>query len=194
MTHGASCIIDMSLGDVAESFVTALPIACLVYDHRGFGHSDTRPNAPRQEILCHEQISDMQDAVTFASTLPNIDPERIGIWGFSLAGGHTLHLAHKDRRVKSVIALAPCVDGTEQTHQLVPLHIKPQTLQLHNADRAARAKGEKPMTLPIVSGDPAIPCVLASPESWKFFSTWRPEMREDSAWRNEVTVRSYVDP
>jgi pimeloyl-ACP methyl ester carboxylesterase len=80
----------MDLDKFAEYFVSHLPIACLVYDNRGFGASDAAPGAPRHEIIPSLQQSDYSDAITYAQTLEEIDGSRIGIWGSSYSGGHVL--------------------------------------------------------------------------------------------------------
>jgi hypothetical protein len=40
-----------------------------------------------------------------------LDEQRIGVWGFSYAGGHALVLGATDRRIKAVYAQAPTVSG-----------------------------------------------------------------------------------
>lgn len=56
------------------------------------------------EIIPSLQQSDIQDAITFAQGLEQVDPSKIGIWGSSYAGGHCLQVGAADRRVKAVIA------------------------------------------------------------------------------------------
>src|ERR1700754_5164487 len=68
ITHGLSCIKEMGLDSVAERFVADLAVTCLVYDHRGFGASDTAPHMPRQEINTWLQANDIRDAITYAQT------------------------------------------------------------------------------------------------------------------------------
>ena len=180
----------MALGDIADSLVSQLPLACLVYDHRGFGASDTLPSSPRNEILPWLQISDLGDAITYASTLDRIDSSRIGLWGYSYAGGHVLQVSAYDRRVKAVISLGPCIDAFEQASRLVPLHAWAGLRDMFAADRAARLKGEKPILLPVVSADPMAPAGLPSRESYNFFSQWDPETKKGSTWKNEITLRT----
>ena len=38
----------------------------------------------------------LRNAITFVQTLDGVDPERIGIWGTSYAGGHVLVVAAID--------------------------------------------------------------------------------------------------
>jgi dienelactone hydrolase len=104
LVQGWAALKEFALDKVAEAFVTNLPLACLVYDHRSFGSSDTAPGQPQFEIIPSFQISDLQDAITHAQGLENIDPSKIGIWGSSYSAGHVLHLAATDKRVKAVIS------------------------------------------------------------------------------------------
>src|SRR5205085_7636317 len=83
-------------------------LAPLVYDNRNFGASD---GEPRQEIDPWQQMRDYRDAITWASGLPEVDAERIGIWGSSYSGGHVLVVGAIDRRVKCVVAQVPLISG-----------------------------------------------------------------------------------
>lgn len=187
VTHGFTCVKEMALSEVATRLTAELAITCLVYDHRGFGSSDTLPGQPRHEVIPYFQCSDMQDAITFVQTKNGVDKDKIGLWGYSYAGGHTLYLGAIDRRVKAVISLAPQVDGYENLHYLA----RPDTLlkmeQGFEMDRISRAAGNPAITMPCISADPLIPCGLPSPESHTFFSAWH---HEKSSWKNEVTLRS----
>lgn len=104
MAHGWSALKEMDLNTFAEYFTAQLPISCLVYDNRGFGTSDQKPDQPRHEIIPQLQQSDYSDAITYAASLPEVDPERIGIWGSSYSGGHVLYVGAVDRRVKAVLS------------------------------------------------------------------------------------------
>jgi cephalosporin-C deacetylase-like acetyl esterase len=104
MEHGFSAVKEMGLDAFAEVFIAQLRLAVLIYDNRGFGASDTVLGQPRLEIIPSDQISDFQDAITYAQSLPEVNPKRVGIWGSSYAGGNALVVAATDRRVKAVIS------------------------------------------------------------------------------------------
>jgi cephalosporin-C deacetylase-like acetyl esterase len=108
MSHGWSALKEMDLDAFANYFTSKLPLACLVYDNRGFGDSDHKEGQPRQEIIPSVQRSDISDAITYAQSLPEVEPTRIGIWGSSYSGGHVLEVGAVDRRVKAVVSQA-CV-------------------------------------------------------------------------------------
>src|ERR1700744_1876062 len=104
MAHGFSALKEMDLKSFAEYFVAHLNVACLVYDNRGFGESDTKAGQPRQEILPAQQTSDYSDAITYAQSRSDVNENRIGIWGSSYSGGHVLWVGAVDRRVKVVLS------------------------------------------------------------------------------------------
>jgi cephalosporin-C deacetylase-like acetyl esterase len=87
LTHGFSFIKEMNLGDLSAHFVSHLQIACLAFDHRGHGSSDVAQNGLRHEILPAEQVSDIQDAITYTQGLEEIDEQKIGVWGMSYSAG-----------------------------------------------------------------------------------------------------------
>lgn len=82
--------------------------AVLAFDHRRFGESG---GTPRQIVRFHEQIADWHAAIEYAATLPDVDPDRISVWGFSLAGGHVFRVAADHPRLAGAIAQTPLVDG-----------------------------------------------------------------------------------
>lgn len=80
----------------------------LAFDFRRLGESG---GSPRQVVRVDDQVDDYRAAIAFAATLPEVDPTRIAIWGFSLAGGHVLHLAAREPGLAAAIAQAPLADG-----------------------------------------------------------------------------------
>ena len=86
LAHGFSAVKEMYLDKFAEVF-SANGLNALVFDNRNFGASD---GEPRQEIDPWRQVRDYRDAITYAETLAETDPNRIGIWGSSYSGGHVL--------------------------------------------------------------------------------------------------------
>jgi uncharacterized protein len=106
----------MDLDLFAEYFTKTISINALVYDNRCFGASD---GTPRFEIIPNLQMSDIQDAITFAASLPEVDPEKIAIWGSSYSGANVLQVAAFDRRVKAVLAQAAMISGVETVHRLL---------------------------------------------------------------------------
>jgi len=110
MAHGYNCIKELYLDQYAAAIADAGHVV-LAYDHRNFGDSD---GEPRQELDPWVQVRDYRNAITFVQTLDGVDPERVGIWGTSYAGGHVLVVGAIDRRVRCVVAQVPTISGYEQ--------------------------------------------------------------------------------
>lgn len=186
LQHGFSATKEMHLDDYAEVF-SAAGLACLVYDHPGFGASDHNPAKPRLEIDPWEQVRGIQDAITYAQGRPEVDADRIGVWGSSYGGANAYVAAAIDRRVKAVCGQVPLISGRRNFETLVRVDFWDATWQLLAADRAARARGETPATLPVVHEDPMQQSALPTADSYEFFTGIADRA---PAWRNEVTVRT----
>ena len=57
------------------------------------------------------QLEDYRAAMSAAARLPGVDPQRLVLWGVSLAGGHVISAAAGRDDVAAVVALTPLVDG-----------------------------------------------------------------------------------
>ena len=101
LARGWTALKEMDLDAFAEYFTSKLSISCLVYDNRCFGASE---GEPRYEIIPALQQSDYSDAITYAQSLDEVNPDKIGIWGSSYSGGHVLLVGAIDRRVKAVLS------------------------------------------------------------------------------------------
>jgi predicted acyl esterase len=106
----------MDLDLFAEHFTTHIPITALVYDNRGFGSSD---GIPRFEVIPSLQMSDIQDAITYAQSIDEVNPEKIALWGSSYSGANVLQVGAFDRRVKAILAQAAMISGWENISRLV---------------------------------------------------------------------------
>jgi uncharacterized protein len=104
MAHGFSAVIDgMAADRYAQVFADA-GFAVLLYDHRNFGISD---GEPRQEINKWIQARGYRDAMNHAATLPDVDADRMALWGDSLSAGEVLVVGSIDARVKAIVCQVP---------------------------------------------------------------------------------------
>jgi uncharacterized protein len=184
MAHGFSAVKEMYLDSFAEVFAAA-GLNVLVFDNRCFGASD---GEPRQEIDPWAQVRDYRDAITYVGTLPEVNPQRIGIWGSSYSGGHVMVVAAIDRRVKAVVSQVPLISGHDNLRALVRADFIAGFREQFDADRLARFRGEAPVMVPVVDPDPLAASALPTPDSWEWFS--ETGQTRAPAWRNEVTLRS----
>jgi fermentation-respiration switch protein FrsA (DUF1100 family) len=184
MAHGFSAVKEMYLDSFAEVFAAA-GLNVLVFDNRNFGASD---GEPRQEIDPWAQVRDYRHAITYAGTLPEVAPGRIGIWGSSYSGGHVLVVAAIDRRVKAVVSQVPLISGHDNLRALVRADFIAGLREQFEADRLARFNGEPPVLVPVVDEDPLAPSALPTADSWQWFT--ETGKTRAPAWLNEVTLRS----
>jgi uncharacterized protein len=184
MAHGFSAVKEMYLDKFAEAFVDA-GFGALVFDNRNFGASD---GELRQEIDPWEQVRDYRHAITYATTLKEVDADRIGIWGSSYSGGHVIVVGAIDRRVKCVVGQVPLVSGHRNARRIVRADFVGAVGGMFDEDRANRYAGKPPAMIPVVDADPMAASALPTPDSY----TWFTETGNTRApsWINEVTLRS----
>ncbi len=183
MAHGFSAVKEMYLDGFAEVFAAA-GLNALVFDNRNFGASD---GTPRQEIDPWEQVGDYRHAITYAQTLPEVDGNRIGIWGSSYSGGHVLVVGAIDRRVKAVVSQVPLISGHRNVRRLVRADQIAGFQDAFVADRRERYAGGAPAMVPVVTAD-STGCALPTPDSWQWFT--ETGAGRAPSWKNEVTLRS----
>ena len=171
MAHGLSGTRRDRLGPFAARFA-AEGIAALVFDHRGFGDSGGEPD------LFHpaRQLEDWRAAISFARSLPGVDPDRLATFGSSMGGGNALAAAAEDRRVAAAISQVPFLDLIRQAHRSSPA-VAARMLR-------AAARGEH---LPAVGqpGEAAFVNAPAGEAGWRHVVA----IGEDSRWRNRASAR-----
>ena len=119
-------------------------------------------------------------------SLPEVDADRIGVWGTSHAGGHVLVLAAvrpqdpgrrragaDDQRLSAGCAAPPdAVTALEH---------------LFDDDERAQFRGEPPRRHQVVGDDPSVPAFYRSGDAISSISGRRP-----GAWMNEVTHQAVL--
>ena len=107
---GGWCYVkEIVLPHYAENIVKA-GVAVLMFDYRGLGESE---GEPRQHIDPWGQVEDYKNAISFVMKQPEIDANRVGIWGISYAGGHVIIVGATDPRVKCIVSTVAVVEGWE---------------------------------------------------------------------------------
>ena len=182
MAHGVGATKDMFLEPIARRFADA-GFAVLLFDYRSFG---TSGGEPRQRVFPRDQIEDYRSALTWLSLQPQVDPDRLGIWGTSFGGGTVLHVAAFEPRVKAVVSQVGAMDlyqitrgsmGAEQFAGLEQLIIQERVRHATEGGEVYIADIGQP------GGDLAL---QTDQESWDFAHE-----AASPTWRNQVTVSSF---
>jgi hypothetical protein len=149
MAGGWCYVKEIVMPHYAEFFVDA-GLACLLFDYRCLGASG---GEPRQHLDPNAQIEDYKNAISFVQTLPEADPERIGIWGISYSGGHVLCVGATDPRVKCIVSTIPVVEGHRNQRRVQGILGFRRLMETIAEDRKSRyekqdAGGRIPMAAP----------------------------------------------
>lgn len=183
LAHGWAMVAGGDLEDYAAVVVGA-GMAALTFDFRRLGRSD---GLPRQEIDPAWQIEDFRAAISYVRSRPEVDRERIGIWGSSYSGGHALVVAAIDKRVRCVVSQVPTIDGYAAGQRRMR-YDKAQALQAaFELDREARFAGQPPVTLPMIDPDPEAAVAYAGRDSYDYMNA---QAQRCASWVNEVTLCS----
>jgi cephalosporin-C deacetylase-like acetyl esterase len=165
MAHGYAGTKYHGLEPMAEAFAEA-GFVVLVHDHRGFGESGGQP---RQDVNPWQQITDWRHAISYLQDRPEVDENRVGLWGTSFAGGHAIVLGATDRRLKAVVAQVPTIDGhASGLRRVAPEAVADLEAQFAADDRA-QLRGKPPATLAIVSEEATETTSYKAPDAVSFY-------------------------
>ncbi|MCP3891930.1 MAG: alpha/beta hydrolase [Desulfobulbaceae bacterium] len=181
MAHGFAGVKEMGLAGFAEKFEAA-GFVTLVFDYRFWGESE---GEPRNQVFALEMVEDYRNAITWLSHRPEVDCNRIGIWGTSYSGGLCLYVGTHDKRVKAVVAQVPSTLNAESRRARAPDQWDLAGKSLIG-DRIYRYETGSLNHLKVVSpkGEPSV-----FPDDVAF--EWYMEFKEFAPnWTNKITVES----
>jgi len=183
--HGLSGQREMAFPRYAERLARA-GMASLLFDYRYWGASE---GEPRFWTDAWKQLADLEAAIAFARSLPQVDGARVALFGTSFGGGHVVMAAARDHWLSAVIAQVPGLDPrTEHEH--------PPAGALWDMVRAAfRDKwlgelfgGERTYIKVMGAEDEA--AVLTGPDALEARETM---LSEGNGWPNRVTAGLMLD-
>ena len=182
MCHGYSGVRSVIFPDYAAKFTEAgYPV--LGFDYRGFGGSD----GVKWRIIADEQLQDIRNAVTSMEAQPEVNAERIGVWGTSNGGAHVVAAAATDERIKCAVGQVGYGDG----NRLLTDNYSPEELeQFHSLlrkDRTNRVLNGKGETTPVAT-------LLNSPQTSQFMTAALeqfPEMYCEISWESAEATINY---
>ena len=181
MAHGYTAVKEAGLSYFAERFADA-GFVTLVFDYRYFGDSE---GEPRSQLFPLQQQEDYRNAITWISDHPQVDPQRIGIWGTSYSGGLVLYVGIFDKRVKAIVAQVPSAINCEARRKMDPERWDKVGKWLIQ-DRIERYRTGKINYIKVVAPE-GEPCVLSAPGTYEAYM----EISKNAPnWSNQLTVES----
>jgi uncharacterized protein len=161
--------------------------AVLAFDYRGLGESGGEPCLV---LPIKHQLADWQAAIDFARTLPDVDPARVAIWGFSTSGGHLFPVAVRNPELAAVIAQTPTAGGLASTRNALRYQ-KPRAMLRFTGrglvDALGSLIGRQPRLVPLV-GRPGSVAMLTTPDAQDGTSALDAGSHPD--WHQAVAARS----
>jgi dipeptidyl aminopeptidase/acylaminoacyl peptidase len=100
LCHGYTGVKDLYLPDNAR-VLNGAGYVVMTFDYKGWGDSE----GPRSRLAPYSRVADVQAALTFLSTLPEVDPDRLGLYGTSYGGATVVWVAAVDPRVRCVVSV-----------------------------------------------------------------------------------------
>jgi len=182
MAHGFGALKGWGLPPFAERFVRA-GFAVYLFDYRGFGRSG---GLPRNVVDGAEHVKDWLAAVDAIRQRPEVDGQRLGIWGTSYSGGSVLAVAaQRPDAVRAVSAQVPFVNGLQSAlNYPLRYQFKAAWYALHDV---LRGPDQVPVYAPIIDehGFSALNC----PECWGGYGKIVPPGQEAL---NKVAARIFL--
>ncbi|MDT5082785.1 MAG: hypothetical protein QOJ80_7422 [Mycobacterium sp.] len=128
LVHGLGATHDMMLPQYEQHFAGA-GIATLAFDYRCTGASDGQP---RQHISMAAQRGDVNAALDFVRSRPEVDANRVALWGTSLGGMHVVRVAATRTDIVAAVVQCPIVHGPGAARSvglLGPLRMTPAIVE-----------------------------------------------------------------
>lgn len=184
LCHGLGAVREMRLDANARAFAEA-GIAALNFTYRHFGDSG---GEPRQLLDIKRQHEDIAAAVEYVKSLPEIDSDRVALFGSSFGGGNVISVAADRDDIAAVVAQCPFTDGQASGGTLgVVSTVKVGAYAV--ADGLSRALGRKPVYA-MLAGERGDPAMMTAHDVVEGYFSLMPEgMKRD----NRVAARIGID-
>lgn len=159
--------------------------AVLTFDYRHFGTSE---GEPRQLMAITYQLDDLRAAVAYVRSRPEIEANKIFLWGTSAGGNYGIVVAAEDPRIAGVITQCAALDHeTDAKLYLQQTGIRHfLRLFMHaQRDKGRSRFGLSPHRIPIV-GQPGTLAMLTAPGAYCGYAQLT---AESETFENQVCAR-----
>ncbi len=134
LCHGYTGVKDLYLPDNAEALNAAGYVA-MNFDYKGWGDSE----GARSRLVPYSRVIDVQAAITFLGLQPEVDPERIGLYGTSYGGATVSWVGAVDQRAKCIVSVVGIGNGARWMSRVRRVDEWFDLLERSRADRERRA-------------------------------------------------------
>ena len=108
--HGFGSNKDGSGSKAVAGLLAGMGYAALRFDFRGCGESE----GERGRVICHEQVRDARNALSYLAARADIDSQRIGVIGQSFGAAVAVYTAGVERRIAACISSGGWGDGAKK--------------------------------------------------------------------------------
>lgn len=180
MAHGFTAVREQRLDAYAERFAQA-GLVVLLFDYRHFGASG---GEPRQLLDVRRQLEDWEAAIAAVRERPEVDPDRVALWGTSFGGAHVQSIAARDKTIVAAVAQVPYC-WPEKPQQTPPLGKTLRLLGRAVHDQLRGMLGLSPRYIQAI-GNPDQFAAMTSPGAGEGIASLTPP---NSTWHNRVAAR-----
>jgi hypothetical protein len=156
--HGFAGSKDRSHAELMARLLESWGYAALRFDFRGCGMSEGR----RGTILCHDQVADAKNALTWLGERPEVDPRRIGVIGHSFGAAVAVFAASVDQRFACCISSCGWGHGERKFQGQHPGEDWPKFLRLLADNRAHKERTGETLMVPRFAVVPVAPHLRAN--------------------------------
>lgn len=134
LCHGCTGVKNLYLPDNAKALNRSGYVA-MVFDYKGWGDSE----GPRSRLAPYSRVLDVQAAMTYLGLQPEVDSERIGLYGTSYGGATVVWTGAVDPRAKCIVSVVGVGHGGRWMSRVRRVAEWYDLLDRSHADRERRA-------------------------------------------------------
>ncbi len=134
LCHGYTGVKDLYLPDNAKALNDAGYVA-MTFDYKGWGDSE----GARNRLAPYSRVMDVQAAMTFLGLQPEVDEEKIGIYGTSYGGATVSWVGAVDQRAKCIVSVVGIGHGARWMSRVRRVDEWYDLQERSKTDREARA-------------------------------------------------------
>ena len=134
LCHGYTGVKDLYLPDNAKALNDAGYVA-MTFDYKGWGDSE----GTRNRLAPYSRVMDVQAAMTYLGLQPEVDEERIGLYGTSYGGATVSWVGAVDQRAKCIVSVVGIGHGARWMSRVRRVDEWYDLLDRSKADREKRA-------------------------------------------------------